>query len=360
MNLEFLIKRRFEVVTAAIMLSLGFLVVVWALMVFLKAMNPVTFHFALPIDILPWATSLGIIALLLLPLYWKVAGLLQLPDGGLQRLADHRFELAFGSAAYLLGFTAVVWGTMVLLRAMDPVAFHYNFVVDWLPVILPPWITWMVAVPFFWQAMSALGGGYQAHPRVMKDWTVVGMTWVLGAVLLGGGGLVLNEGVYAGTQGLATPVQQDMVYFGILVFCVGGIAWAVMLSRLWAGWLRQPAPAGQPAPLDRFIMERPRIVAQNFVLINLLIGLVGLMMTAVQYVDARDFHFYLAKDIWLFGLPIFFGWLIMAFAAYAVPRRLLARDPARWGPGRGLAMGPTGAAGEQAWGYQARDLAGPV
>jgi hypothetical protein len=359
MSWEFLIKRRFEVVTAAITLSLVFLLVVWAAMVLLRAINQVTFHFSLPIDILPWATPVAIILLLVGPLYWKVAGLLKPPQGGLQRLADHRFELVMGSAAYLFCYTMVVWGTMVLLRGWDPVDFHYNFVVDWLPVILPPWLTWMVAVPFLYKTLAAIAGGYDAHPRAIKDWSPVIITGFVGAIFLGAGGLVLNEGVYAGTQGLATSIQQDMVYFGMLVFTVGGIAWAIMLGQLLWGWRRQPTPAGRPSPLDRFTMERPRIVAQSFVLINVLFGMVGLLMTAVQFVDAQDFHFYMAKDIWVFGIPIFFGWFILTVGAHVVPRRLAARDPARWGPGRGLALGPTGPAAEQAsWGYQGRDLAG--
>ncbi len=359
MSWDTLIRRRFEVASAAIMLGLLFVLVVWAGMVLFKAVDPHLFHFNLLMDILPWLTPVLILLFLGLPLYWVVAGWLQPPEGGLGRLVQHRFELVVGAAAYLLAYTMVVWGIMVLLRAWDGYDFHYNLAVDWLPAIVPPWMIWMVGSPLAWKALGALGGSYPVQRRRMRNWTAVVVSGVLGGTLLTGGGLLLNQGVYAGTQGLPVAVQQDLVSFGIVVFSVGGICWAIMLGCLWAGWRGDPTPALEQRPLDRFRLERPRIVAQAFVLTNIMFGLVGLMMTAVQYVDAQDFHFYMAKDIWAFGLPLFFGWLIYALAAQLIPGRLAARDPARYGGGYGVAGGPTGSAGTQSgWGYQGRDLAG--
>ncbi|MHB8394444.1 MAG: hypothetical protein ACYDC5_08075 [Candidatus Dormibacteria bacterium] len=358
MSWDTLIKRRFEVVTAAVMLGITFVLMVWAIMVLLKVANPYVFHFNLVMDILPWATPVGVILILAGPLYWKVAGWLQDPDGGLQRLVAKRFELVMGAAVYLLVYTMLVWGAMVLLRAWDGYDFHFNLAVDWLPAIVPPWMIWALSSPLLWKTLGAMGGSFAAQQRRLGNWTAVVVSGVLGGTFLTGGGLLLNEGVYAGTQGLPVAVQQDMVAFGIVVFTVGAICWAIMLGNLWFGWRRSAAPSAELPPLDRFRLERPRILAQGFVLVNLAFGVVGLMMTATQYVDAQDFHFYMAKDIWGFGLPLFFGWLICAIGAQLIPSRLARRNPATWGSGVGLADGPTGAASAQAgWGYQGRDLA---
>ncbi|MHB8324746.1 MAG: hypothetical protein ACYDHB_10055 [Candidatus Dormibacteria bacterium] len=358
MSWDVLIKRRFEVVTAAVTVGLLFVLGAWSVMVMLKAFNPYLFHFNLLMDILPWVTPVAIVLALALPLYWRVAGWLQPPEGGLRRLVEHRFELVAGAAAYLLVYTMAVWAAMVLLRAWDGYDFHYNLAVDWLPAIIPPWLMWIVGSPLLWKALGALGGAYPVRRRELTSWTAVVVSGVLGGTLLTGGGLLLNQGVYAGTEGLSVVVQQSLVSFGILVFSVGAICWAIMLGCFWAGWRGAPAPAGELRPLDRFRLERPRIVAQAFVLMNVTFGVVGLMMTAVQYVDAQDFHFYMAKDIWGFGLPLFFGWLLFALAAHLIPSRLAAHNPARFGSGVGLASGPTGeAVPAVGWGYQGRDLA---
>ncbi len=350
MNWQALVRRRFEVVTAAVVLALVFLLVVWGLLVLLKAADPYVFHFNLLMDFLPWVTPVVICLVLGVPLYWKVASWLQQP-GGLERMTDRRFEMVVGSAAYLLCYTMLVWGAMVLLRAWDGFDFHYNLEVDWLPAILPPWMIWGIGSVFYWKTLGALGGHYQARPRRAR-WVPILVPLVLGAALLTGGGLVLNEGVYAGTQGLSVAVQENLVAFGTLVFTVGGICWASMLVNLWRGWKPGDPPRLQLTPLDRFRLERGRILAQGFVVVNLAFGVAGLMMTAVQYVDAYDFHFYMAKDIWAFGLPLFFGWLLYALGAVAVPRWLEARDPARWGTGAGVLQGPTGRPAPQAsWGY---------
>ncbi|MDA8395466.1 MAG: hypothetical protein M0T72_09555 [Candidatus Dormibacteraeota bacterium] len=356
MSWESFLRRRFEVVTAALALSLGFLVVVWGLMVLLKALNPYAFHFNLLMDFLPWLTPVVILLILVVPLYWRIAGWLQDPEGGLQRLAAKRFELVMGSAAYLLVYTMLVWGVMVILRAWDGYDFHFNLEVDWLPAILPPWAVWAIGSIFYWKTIGALGGLYEARPHRMS-WTPVVVPLVVGASLLTGGGLILNQGVYAGTEGSPPAVQQDLVAFGTLVFTVGAVCWAVMLLGLWRGWRPLPPPPGHLTPLDRLRMERGRIAAQGFVVVNLAFGVAGLMMTAFQYVDAQDFHFYMAKDIWSVGLPLFFGWLLFATGLRLVPALLVARDPARWGTGEGSPAGPTGLPSPQgSWGY--RDLAG--
>lgn len=353
-----LIRRRFEVVTAAILLSLTFLLIVWALMVLLKTYNPYVFHFNLLMDMLPWVTPVVILLAMAIPLYVKVTGYLMPPDGGVERLAAHRFDLIAGSAAYLLCYSMVVWGLMLLLRVWDVYDFHFNMQVDWLPAIVPLWLIWIVMSPLLWKTLGALGGLYDARPRAMGNWTAVVVPGFLGGAFLTGGGLMLNEGVYAGTAGLSKMVQVNLVAFGTLVFSVGGICWAVMLLNVWRGWRRDPAPATRLTPLDRFRLERGRIVAHGFVLVNLTFAVCALLMTAVQYVDALDFHFYMAKDIWGFGLPLFFGWVIFALAAHLLPARLATRDPARWGTGSGLPEGPTGTAPQAGWGYRDRDLAG--
>ena len=356
MSWETLVRRRFEVVAAVLAGTLLFLVVVWGLMVLLKAVNPYVFHFNLLMDFLPWLTPVVILLVLAIPLYWKVAGWLQPPDGGLQKLAAKRFELVMGSAAYLLVYTMLVWGVMVMLRAWDGYDFHFNLAVDWLPAILPPWAVWAIGSIFYWKTIGALGGLYDARPRQIR-WTPVLVPMVVGAALLSGGGLVLNQGVYAGTEGLPVAVQEDLVAFGTLVFSVGAVCWAVMLFNLWRGWRPLPAPAARLTPLDRLRLERGRIGAQAFVVVNVAFGVAGLMMTAFQYVDAQDFHFYMAKDIWSVGLPLFFGWFLFALGTRVVPARLAARDPARWGTGAGIPAGPTGQPTPQgSWGY--RDLAG--
>lgn len=358
MNWQALIRRRFEVVSAAIVLAVIFLVVVWGVMVLLKALNPYLFHFNLVIDFLPWVTPVLIVLVLGIPLYWIYAGWLQAPEGGLAKVVEKRFELVAGSAVYLLCYSMVVWGVMVLLRAWNGVDFHYNLEVDWLPAILPPWIIWGVGSIFYWKVVGALGGTYPARPRRLT-WAQVAVPFVIGGALLSGGGLILNQGVYAGSEGLSKAVQQDLVAFGILLFSMGGLAWAVMLLNLWRGWRPGPPPTARLGPLDRFRLERGRILAQTLVVVNVALGLCSLLMVAAQYVDAHDFHFYLAKDIWGFGLPLFFGWLIFALGAVLLPRRLAARNPARWGGGAGVPVGPTGPASPQAgWGYSERDLVG--
>ncbi len=357
MSWETFVRRRFEVATAAVMLGLLFVLVVWAVMVVLKVANPYVFHFNLLMDILPWFTPVLIIMVLGIPLYWRIAGWLQGPDGGLQRVVEKRFELVFGSAVYLLIYTMAVWGVMVLLRAWDGYDFHYNLAVDWLPAIVPPWMIWALGSPMVWKVLGALGGCYEVHRQRVRNWTAILVSGFLGAAFLTGGGLLLNEGVYAGTAGLAVAVQQDLVDFGILVFSVGGICWAIMLGNLWFGWRQEPAPAGDLRPLDRLRLERPRIIAQAFVITNVAFGLVGLMMTAVQYVDAQDFHFYMAMDIWGFGVPLVLGWAIYAGFVQLVPNWLARRNPARWGSGVEVASGPTGPAGASGrWGYGGPDL----
>ena len=358
MSWDTLIRRRFEVITAAVILAITFVLVVWAAMVLLKVANPYVFHFNLIMDILPWATPVGIILFLAGPLYWKVAGWLQEPGGGLQRLVEKRFEVVIGSAVYLLVYTMLVWGGMVLLRAWDGYDFHFNLSVDWLPAIVPPWMIWALGAPLLWRVLGALGGSFEVRQRRLRSWITVLVSGLLGGTLLTGGGLLLNEGVYAGTQGLPAAVSQNMVAFGIVVFTAGAICWAIMLGNLWFGWSRSAAPSLELRPLDRFRLERPRIIAQGWVLVNVAFGVVGLLMTAMQYVDAQDFHFYMAKDIWGFGLPLFFGWLIFAMGAHLIPSRLARRNPARWGTGVGLADGPTGATSPQGrWGYPGRELA---
>ena len=360
MSWDTFIRRRFEVATAAVMLGLLFVLVVWAVMVVLKVANPYVFHFNLLMDILPWFTPVLIILVLGLPLYWRVAGWLQGPDGGLQRVVEKRFELVFGSAFYLLIYTIAVWATMVLLRAWDGYDFHYNLAVDWLPAIVPPWMIWALGSPMVWKVLGALGGCYEVHRQRVRNWTAISVSGFLGAAFLSAGGLLLNEGVYAGTAGLPVLAQQDLVYFGILVFSVGAICWAIMLGNFWWGWRREPAPHGELRPLDRLRLERPRIIAQAFVITNVAFGVVGLMMTAVQYVDAQDFHFYMALDIWGFGLPLFFGWFLFAAAVELVPNWLARHNPARWGSGIEVAAGPTGPADPDAgWGYRHRDVLEP-
>lgn len=81
MSWDTLIRRRFEVASAAIMLGLLFVLVVWAGMVLFKAVDPHLFHFNLLMDILPWLTPVLILLVLGLPLYWVVAGWLQPPEG---------------------------------------------------------------------------------------------------------------------------------------------------------------------------------------------------------------------------------------------------------------------------------------
>ncbi len=357
MKWDTLIRRRFEVTTAAIMLGLLMVLAVWAAMVLLKAVNPYVFHFNLLMDILPWVTPVVIVLALGLPLYWRVAGWLQGPDGGIQRVVEKRFELISGAALYLLIYTLMVWAVMVLLRAWDGYDFHYNLAVDWLPAIVPPWMIWAIGSPMVWKALGALGGRYEVHRQRVRNWTAIIISGLLGSAFLSAGGLLLNQGVYAGTEGLPVAVQQDLVYFGILVFSVGGICWAIMLGNFWWGWRQGPAPTGDLRPLDRLRLERPRIIGQTFVLTNLAFGVVGLMMTAVQYVDAQDFHFYMAVDIWGFGIPLFFGWVIYVGSIQLVPNWLGRRNPARWGSGLDVAAGPSGSASaDSAWGYHGRDL----
>jgi len=357
MSWDTLIRRRFEVVTASILLGAAFVLVVWAVMVILKVANPYVFHFNLLMDILPWFTPVLIIWVLGIPLYLRVTGWLVGPDGGLQKLAEKRYELVAGAAFYLMAYTLAVWASMLILRTWDVYDFHYNLAVDWLPAIVPPWMMWALGAPMVWKVLGALGGTYEVSRVRVRNWTAITLGFLLGGFFLTGGGLLLNEGVYAGAAGLPVMVQQDLVDFGILVFSVGAIFWAIMLGNLWWGWRREPAPLGELRPMDRLRLERPRIIAQAFVMINVAFGLVGLLMTALQHVDDQDFHFYLAKDIWAFGLPLFFGWLIYAGVVQLVPNWLARRNPARWGSGLDPAHGPAGPAGGQGgWGYHGRDL----
>lgn len=93
---------------------------------------------------------------------------------------------------------------------------------------------------------------------------------------------------------------------------------------------------------------------------NLALGVVGLLMAALQSIDPFDFHFYMALDIWSIGLPLFFGWVVFASACYAIPARLARRDPAHYGVGAGGSGGPSGpAAPELGWGYSEGRLTGP-
>ncbi len=357
----FLVRRRFEVLLGACFLCLAFVGLVWCLMVVLKAVDPRTFHFDLLMDILPWFTPVLIVLALFAPLYWKVAGLLAPPQGGLQRLVEARYRLVVGAFFYLACYTVVVWAAMNLLRIWDVQDFHFNPLVDWIPAILPPWLGWLVGAPLLWKTLGALDRSSAARRPRRPDWLTILALAILGGACLSGGGLVLNQGTYAVTQGLSAPVAQNLTAFGSAIFGLGALAWAGLLLALWRGWRRsEPLPDSTP-PLDRLRAARPRLLAQAFVLANLAIGACGLLMAACQAMDPYDFHFYLAKDIWSMGLPLFFGWAIFALGLHLVPALMARRNPARYQEGAGLALGPSGpAAAEASWGYSERDLAGAV
>jgi hypothetical protein len=358
-KLAILVQRRFEVLVGACFMGLAFVGVVWALMVLLKAINPVVFHFNLLIDILPWFTSVVLILVLLGPLYWKVAGLLAPPDGGLQRLAQSRYQLVVGAFFYLLCYTLAIWAAMNLLRIWDVYDFHFNPLVDWIPAILPPWLGWAVGAPLVWKTLAAVDDRSPHRHWVAPDRSIAVTIAVFGAALLTGGGLLLNEGVYATIHGQSSAVAQDMTVFGAVVFGGGGMSWAALLLYLWRGGSAGPDLPEGTTPLERFRAARGRILRQGFVLVNLALGLVGLLMAALQAIDPFDFHFYMALDIWSVGLPLFFGWAIFASASYAVPALLASRDPAHYGVGAGSSGGPTGpATPELGWGYSEGRLTG--
>lgn len=344
----------------ACFLGLALVGAVWALMVLLKAVNPVVFHFNLLMDILPWFTPVLIMLVLFGPLYWKVAGLLAPPDGGLQRLVEARYQLVVGAFFYLLCYTLVVWAAMNLLRIWDVQDFHFNPLVDWLPAIIPPWLGWAIGAPLLWKTLGAMNPRIPAQRWSLPDWSPIVVAGLFGAALLTGGGLLLNQGAYAVPEGQPQAVALDLSAFGAVLLAGGAISWAVMLGYLWRGWRAGPELPERTNALDRFRASRGRIAAQGLVLINLAFGACGLLMAACQSVDPQDFHFYLAKDIWAFGLPLFFGWLIFALAGRAIPARLASRDPAHHGPGAGTALGPTGpGTPERGWGYAEGGLTGP-
>ncbi len=351
MRLRALVDRRFEVLSTGALLAVVFLAVVWATMVVLKAANPVTFHFNLLMDILPWATPTAIIALLVGPLYWRVAGILRGREEWARSLAAHRYPLLVGSAFYLAAYTVVCWIVMVTLRAWLPVYFHYNFVVDWMPAILPPWLVWLVAGPIAYQVLGVVGAdGPARRQRLTRRWGA-GAFAVLGAALMSAGGLILNQGVYAGTQGNSALAGHAQVAFGTLLLTVGGACWTALLMTLGLGLRAEPSQSPRLTPVDRFRLARPRLLVVSFIWANILVAVIGLLMVALQYVDAQDFHWYFALDLWLLSGPILFGWMVWAALAMAIPSWLAARWPGRWGPGALVATGPTGA-GAGGWGYR--------
>jgi len=349
---QLLVERRFEVLTTCILLALAFIGVVWVTMVVLKAADPVTFHFNLLVDVLPWATPTVIVLLLVCPLYARVAGIMAASGDRPRALAANRFPLLVGSAFYLLGYTVVVWVLMVALRAWDPVQFHYNFVVDWLPAILPPWLVWLAGGPIAFRVLGVLGGQGPVHRhRFTRAWAA----WALGlvgAAFLAVGGLVLNQGVYAGTAGGGPLAGHALVAFGTLLLTVGGLLWAGLLLTLAVGLEAHPVPGARLGAIDRFRLARPRLLVEGFILVNVLVAVVALLMVGLQYVDAQDFHWYLALDVWVIDGPILFGWLVLAALAMVVPARLAARRPGRWGPGALAATGPSGPTEGAAWGYR--------
>jgi hypothetical protein len=359
-KLAILVQRRFEVLVGACFLGVAFVGVVWVLMVLLRAINPVVFHFNLLIDILPWFTPVLLILVLLGPLYWKVAGLLAPPDGGLQRLAQSRYQLVVGAFFYLLCYTLAIWAAENLLRIWNVYDFHFNPLVDWIPAILPPWLGWAIGATLVWKSLAAMDDRLPHRHWTAPDRSLVAAVAVFGAALLTGGGLLLNEGVYAVTYGQSPAVGQNMTALGVVVFTGGGLGWVVLLLYLWRGWRPGPELPERTTPADRFRAARGRILAQGFVLMNLALGVVGLLMAALQSIDPFDFHFYMALDIWSIGLPLFFGWVVFASACYAIPARLARRDPAHYGVGAGGSGGPSGpAAPELGWGYSEGRRTGP-
>lgn len=359
MKLANLVQRRFEVLVGACFLGLAFVGVVWVLLVLLKAINPVVFHFNLLLDIVPWFTPVLLTLVLLGPLYWKVAGLLTPPGGGLQRLAQSRYQLVVGAFFYLLCYTLAIWAAMNLLRIWDVQDFHFNLLVDWIPAILPPWLGWVIAAPLLWKMLAALDDRTAHRHWIAPDRSLAAAFVVFGAALLTGGGLLLNEGVYAGVYGQSATVAQDMTVFGVVVFAGGALTWGALLLYLWRAWRPGSELPARATPLDRFRAARGRILTQGLVLTNLTLGVVGLLMAALQAIDPHDFHFYMALDIWSVGLPLVFGWALFASACYAIPARLARLDPAHYGAGAGSSEGPSGpATPELGWGYSEGRLTG--
>jgi hypothetical protein len=356
-KLAILVQRRFEVLVGACFLGLAFVGVVWILMVLLKAINPVAFHFNLLLDILPWFTPVVLLLVLFGPLYWKVAGLLGGPQGGLQRLAEARYQLVVGASFYLLAYTLAIWLTMNVLRIWDVYDFHFNPLVDWLPAIVPPWLGWAIGAPLVWQALSAIDARTPSHRWRSPDRSAVAVIAIFAGALLTGGGLLLNEGVYGVTQQLSLTVAQNMIALGVVVLAGGGLAGGALLLFLWRGWHRGDELPDRSNALDRFRAARGRMLAHAFVLTCLAFGVAGLLMAAFQAMDPYDFHFYLALDMWSIGVPLFLGWSLVFAAGRAVPALLARRDPAHFSEGAGTALGPTGpATAELGWGYSEGEL----
>jgi hypothetical protein len=356
-KLAILVQRRFEVLLGASFLGVAFVAVVWCLMLLLKAINPTTFHFNLLIDILPWVTPVALLGALFGPLYWKVSGLLTAPNGGLQKLAQARYQLVVGAFFYLLAYTLVIWLGMNLLRIWDVQDFHFNPLVDWLPAVVPPWLAWAIGAPLAWKTLAALDRNNPPRNWRGPDRGLVISLFIFSGAVLTGGGLLLNEGAYAVSQGLTVVVAQNLIAFGAVLVGAGGIAFASMLVVLWRGWRLGPDLPERSNSLDRFRAARNRMLAHGFVLTALVFGLVALLMAAFQEMDPPDFHFYLALDMWSVGVPLFLGWGLVGAASKAIPNWLAHRDPAHFAPGAGTAPGPTGPASpEESWGYSERDL----
>ena len=356
-KLAILVQRRFEVLVGACFLGLAFVGAVWGVMVLLKAVDPVVFHFNLLMDILPWFTPVLLVLALLGPLYWKLAGLLAGPGGGLQRLVEARYQLVVGTFFYLLAYTILIWLAMNLLRIWDVYDFHFNPLVDWLPAIIPPWLGWAIGAPLAWKMLGAVDSHSPGRRQLAPGRSTTATMATVGAALLTGGGLLLNQGAYSVTQGQSEAVAHDLTAFGAVVLAGGGIAWAAMLAHLWRGWRPGAELPERSNGLDRLRAARGRVLAQGFVLINLALAVAGLLMAACQAIDPQDFHFYLALDIWSFGVPLFFGWLIAVIASHAIPARLARRDPAHFSEGAGTVQGPTGPlSSERDWGYAEEEL----
>ncbi|MGC2190979.1 MAG: hypothetical protein WA751_01435 [Candidatus Dormiibacterota bacterium] len=357
MKLAVLVQRRFEVLMGACFLGLAFIGVVWVLMVLLKALNPVTFHFNLLLDILPWFTPVLLVLVLFGPLYWKVAGLLAGPDGGLQRLAEARYQLVVGAFFYLLAYSVAIWLGMNVLRIWDVYDFHFNLLVDWLPAIVPPWTGWAIGAPLVWKVLAAIDASTPTHRWKGPDRSAVAVSAVFAGALLTGGGLLLNEGVYGVTQQLSLAVVQNMIALGVVVLAGGGLAGGALLIFLWRGWRRgAELPQGSSA-LDRFRSVRGRMLAHGFVLTCLAFGFSGLLMSAFQAMDPYDFHFYMALDMWSIGVPLFLGWFLVVASSQAIPAWLARRDPAHYSEGAGTLLGPTGpASADRGWGYSDGEL----
>ncbi|MGH7641923.1 MAG: hypothetical protein ACRENX_02730 [Candidatus Dormibacteria bacterium] len=357
MKLAILVQRRFEVLVGACFLGLAFVGLVWVLMVLLKAIDPTTFHFDLLMDILPWFTPVLLLLVLFLPLYWKVAGLLAGPDGGLQRLAAARYQLVVGAFFYLLAYTLMIWLCMNVLRIWDVYDFHFNPLVDWLPAIVPPWLGWSLGAPLLWKALGAVDAHTPSYRWRRPDRSAVAVFAIFAGALLTGGGLLLNEGVYGVSQQLSPAVAQDMIALGVVVLTGGGLAAGALLIFLWRGWHAGAELPPRSNSLDRFRAARGRLLTHGFVLTCLAFGTAALLMAALQAMDPYDFHFYLALDMWSIGVPLFLGWFLAVVACRAIPAWLAHRDPAHFGEGAGTTLGPTGpASAEAGWGYAEGEL----